>query len=124
MWKGSFSTCCITLKVWNKSPWSNWNVLLPTHNTKQHWLEKKVCGTRQERSWSITYIMHEFYFHSYIYEQKIVDMKWWLVVVFSLQLNLVYFLPSFVVLEFKKKFTVLNLKFQFYHNGQLDSLGF
>lgn len=70
MWKGSFSTCSITLKVWDKSPWSNLNVLFPTHNTKQHWLEKRVCGTRQERPWSNIYIMYEFYFHSYIYEQK------------------------------------------------------
>ncbi len=52
---------------------------------------------------------------------KIVDMKWWLVGVFSLQLNLACFLHSFMVLEFKKKFTVLDLRLQFDHNGPLDS---
>jgi hypothetical protein len=46
------------------------------------------------------------------------------VVVFSLQLNLIYILPSFMVLEFKKKFTILDLRFQFDHTGLLNSLGF
>jgi hypothetical protein len=71
MWKGSFSTCCIALKVWDKSPWSNLNELFPTHNTKQHWLEKKGCVVQDKKGHDqLTYIVYEFYFHSCIYEQK------------------------------------------------------